>query len=100
LHRNAEKKEKMPHCKYGVIARIQFQGVSPELDECHLDGWYAVRGHAEEVFELFKKRYPHADVFVVEQIEAEWRGMHEKLPDATLQAIRENHRGRCKATGT
>jgi hypothetical protein len=85
---------------YGVMARNQLQGVPPELDEVHFDGWYAVRGHAEEVFELFKKRYPHADVFIVDQLKAEWRGKHVCLPEDLRKASLETHRATCRATGT
>jgi hypothetical protein len=62
------------------------------LQEVFFDGWYLYRKHAEEIFELFKKRYPHANVFIVKQLKTEWRGKQN--------ARLETHRATCAATGT
>ena len=57
-------------------------------------------GVAEEVFRLFKKRYPGVDVFIIEQVSSAWRGMEVRMPDSAHAEILERHTARCDATGT
>jgi hypothetical protein len=85
---------------YGIIAIIHLPGVSPECDEAHFDGWYSDRQDARDVFALFKKRYPEADVFVVEQTQAAWRQLDTTALDDVLAQIRDNFEARCEATST
>ena len=86
---------------YGIIAIIHLRGVpSCDCDEAHFDGWYGDRQDAVGVFGLFKKRYPEADVFIVEQRQAEWRMLQAKVPDDALAQIKDDHAARCEATGT
>jgi hypothetical protein len=80
---------------YGIMAVHTLQGLPSDCDEVFFDGWYLYRKHAEEIFELFKKRYPHANVFIVEQLKAEWRGKHARLPDDVRNARLETHRATC-----
>jgi hypothetical protein len=84
---------------YGVIAIIHISCVPPECDESHFNGWWANLLDAN-VFELFKKRYPEADVFIVEQRTAEWRQIIGKQPDDVIDKIIEQHDLRCKHTNT
>ena len=91
---------KMNRSSYGIIAVIHLPAVSCECDEAHFDGWYRDRQDAQGVFELFKKRYPEADVFIVERAQAEWRQLDTTAPDDVLAQIRESFEARCKATGT
>jgi len=86
---------------YGIIAIIHLPGVpSCDCDEAHFDGWYADHRDAVGIFELFKKRYPEADVFIVEQTQAAWRQLDTSAPADVLAQIRDNFEARCKATGT
>jgi len=85
---------------YGVIAIIHLPGVSCDCDEAHFDGWYRGAKIAQGAFDLFKRRYPEADVFVVEQTQAEWRQLDTTAPPDVLAKIRETHEARCEATNT
>jgi hypothetical protein len=85
---------------YGIMAIIHYPGVSPECDEAHFDGWYSNIADAADIFELFKQRYPRADVFIVNQEQAEWRQCQMRLPQEIIQQIREAHEARCTRTGT
>jgi len=84
---------------YGIIAIIHLPGVAPECDEAHCDGWYSDKQDAQDVFELFKKRYPEADVFIVEQTQAAWRMLDTSAPADVLAQIRDNFEARGEATG-
>lgn len=85
---------------YGIMAIIHIPSVSPECDEAHFDGWYRDVEDAAEIFELFKQRYPGADVFIVKQDRAEWRQCQARITDDVIRQIQETHEMRCRQTGT
>jgi hypothetical protein len=73
---------------YGIMAIIHIPGVTPECDETHFDGWYSgCPGIVQGIFELFKKRYPGADVFVVKQEKSEWRQCQARVSGDIIQQI-------------
>ncbi len=79
---------------YGVLAVIPTAGLPCDCDECHFDGWYLRRNIAEEIFELFKERYPEFNVFIVQQLRADWRQMQRCLSAEQKAQILEGHRAR------
>jgi hypothetical protein len=86
---------------YGIIAITHIHGVSCECDEVHFDGWYSnCPSVIQEMFELFKKRYPEADVFIVEQKQAEWRMLETLRRREVLAQIMDDFAARREATGT
>jgi hypothetical protein len=79
---------------YGILAVIPTAGLPCDCDEAHFDGWYLYRKDAEEIFKLFKQRYPEFNVFIVEQLRAEWREMERRLSAEQIAKILEEHSAR------
>lgn len=69
-------------------------------DEAHFDGWYASLVDANEIFELFKQRYPLADVFIVTKKKAKFREITIPQSEDVIAAIIEQHENQCRSTST
>src|SRR5262249_22046976 len=78
------------------MAVIHISCASPECAETPFDGWYFdCPDTIEEIFEIFKKRYPEADVFIVKREASAWRQMHKSLPDGIYDKLLDTHNARC-----
>lgn len=73
---------------------IPTAGLPCDCDEAHFDGWYIYRKHAEEIFELFKQRYPEFNVSLVQRVRVEWREMRRVLTAEQKAKILDRHRAR------
>jgi len=84
---------------YGILAVIHSCDAGPpECDEVHFDGWYYGCPNAvDDVFRLFKQRYPEADVFVIKMEKSEWRQL---VAEQVSNLVLDRHMARCEATGT
>jgi hypothetical protein len=83
---------------YGIIALIRYPGAR---DEAHFDGWYTYLSDARGMLELFAKRYPEADIFIVTPTKhGIFRDLEVHLGERERDLINQQHDARCRRTGT